>query len=126
MCICIIYLLKHIESIGTDKCQGIGFDFNNSTISFKFFEGEINSEKVEAYAQLVALLNKNAKALKHASAKDKGTDNDKFTFRVFLIRRGMVGDEYKTARKVLLEKLEGNSAYASESKPERIIAEDAK
>jgi hypothetical protein len=30
--------------------------------------------------------------------------NPKFTFRVFLIRLDMVGDEYKIARKILLEK----------------------
>lgn len=114
-----------IKSIGADKCPGIGFDFNNGTITFKFLEGEASSEKVKAFTQLVALLNQNAKALKHASAKAKDTDNDKFTFRIFLIRLGMVGDEYKVARKVLLEKLEGNSAFRSGSKPEKIAAETA-
>ncbi|WP_083221907.1 virulence-related protein [Dehalobacter sp. TeCB1] len=114
-----------IESIGTDKCPGIEFDFNNSTITFKFLEGEASPEKVQAYTQLIGLLNQNAKALKHASAKSKDTDNDKFTFRVFLIRLGMVGDEYKTARKILLEKLEGNSAFRSGKKPEKNIVADA-
>lgn len=112
-----------IGSIGTDKCPGIGFDFNNSTITFRFLEGEASPEKIKAFTQLVALLNQNAKALKHASAKAKDTDNDKFTFRIFLIRLGMVGDEYKMARKVLLENLEGNSAFRSGSKPEKIVAE---
>ncbi len=106
-----------------DKCSGIGFDFNNRTIAFKFLEGEASPEKVKAYTQFVALLNQNAKALKHASAKSKDTDNDKFTFRVFLIRLGMIGDEYKTARKVLLERLEGNSAFRSGSKPVKEAAE---
>jgi len=93
-----------LESNGEKHCPGIAFDFNNSTITFKFLVGEASPEKVKAYAQLVGLLNQNAKVLKHASAKSKDTDNDKFTFRVFLIRLGMVGDEYKLARKVLLEK----------------------
>lgn len=114
-----------IKGIGTDKCPGIGFDFNNSTITFKFLEGETSPEKLQSYTHLIALLNQNAKALKHASAKAKDTDNDKFTFRVFLIRLGMVGDEYKVARKVLLENLEGNSAFRSGSKPEKVVAEDA-
>ena len=74
---------------------------------------------------MIGLLNQNAKALKHASAKSKDTDNDKFTFRVFLIRLGMVGDEYKVARKVLLENLEGNSAFRSGKKPEKNIVADA-
>ena len=114
-----------IESIGTNKCPGISFDFNNSTVTFKFLEGEASPEKVQAYTQLVGLLNKNAKTLKHASAKAKDTDNDKFTFRVFLISLGMVGDEYKMARKVLLENLEGNSAFRSGKKPEKNIVADA-
>jgi hypothetical protein len=32
----------------------------------------------------------------------------------------MVGNEYKVARKVLLEKLEGNSAFRSGKKPEKV------
>lgn len=112
-----------INGIGVNKCPGIGFDFDNASIIFKFLEGEASPEKVKAYTQFVALLNQNAKALKHASAKSKDTDNDKFTFRVFLIRLGMVGAEYKTARKILLERLAGNSAFRSGSKPVKEAAE---
>lgn len=108
------------ESLEEKHCPGIAFDFNNKTITFKFLEEEVRPEKVQAYTQFVALLNQSAKVLKHASARAKDTDNDKFTFRVFLIRLGMVGDEYKAARKVLLENLEGNSAFRSGKKPERI------
>lgn len=100
-----------IDGIGENRCPGIAFDFNNGTITFKFFEGEVIPKKVTAYTQFVALLNLQSKALKHASAKAKDTDNDKFTFRVFLIRLGMVGNEYKATRKMLLERLEGNSAF---------------
>ena len=112
------------NNIGVDKCQGITFDFNNNTITFKFLEGEVSPEKLQAYTQFVALLNQSAKTLKHALAKSKDTDNDKFTFRVFLIRLGMVGDEYKAARKILLENLEGNSAFRSGKKPENNIVAD--
>ena len=80
------------NNIGVDKCQGITFDFNNNTITFKFLQGEASTEKLQAYTQFVALLNQSAKFFKHASARAKDTDNNKFTFRVFLIRLGMVGD----------------------------------
>jgi len=112
-----------IEDNGAGSCPGIAFDFNNNTITFKFLEGEVSAEKVKAYTQLVALLNQNAKTLKHASAKAKDTDNDKFTFRVWLVKLGMIGDDYKSARKVLLENLEGNSAFRSGSKPEKTVVE---
>ena len=37
--------------------------------------------------------------------------NEKFAFRCFVIRIGMVGAEYKKARKILLENLTGNSSW---------------
>ena len=112
-----------IDDIGVSSCPGIGFDFGDNIITFRFLEDEVSVEKVKAYTQLVALLNQNAMALKHASAKSKDTDNDKFTFRVWLVKIGMVGDEYKIARKVLLERLKGNSAFRSGSKPEKVVTE---
>lgn len=39
------------------------------------------------------------------------SDNEKYTFRVWLLRLGMIGDEFKTARKHLLDHLEGNIAW---------------
>ena len=111
-----------IEGMVETQCTGIAFDFNNSTITFKFLE-DASPENVQTYTQFVALLNQSAKTLKHASAKAKDTDNDKFTFRVFLVRIGMISDEYKAARKILLERLEGNSAFRSGSKPRKIVAE---
>ena len=112
-----------LESAGENRCPGIAFELNNNSIAFRFFKWEASPEKIKAYTQLVALLNQSAKVLKHASAKSKDTDNDKFTFRVWLVKIGMVGDEYKIARKVLLERLKGNSAFRSGSKPEKVAAE---
>ena len=45
------------------------------------------------------------------TAREKETDNEKFAFRVFLIRLGFVGDEFKLARKILMKNLSGNSAF---------------
>ena len=112
-----------MEGIGPESCPGIGFDFFDKTITFKFSEDNASSEKIKAYTQLAALLNQSCKVLKHASAKAKDTENDKFAFRILLVRLGMVGNEYKIARKVLLEKLEGNSAFKDGKKPEKETAE---
>lgn len=98
----------------------IEFNFEEQKISFNFIKAKV--ENITAYTQFIELLNQNAKTLKHASAKVSSTDNPKFTFRVFLIRLGMIGDEYKTARKILLEKLEGNAAFRY-GKPENKIEE---
>ncbi|SHK41525.1 virulence-related protein [Paramaledivibacter caminithermalis] len=100
-----------LEDIGERSCQGIEFDFYDKTITFKFLQGEENPEKKEVFKQFVSILNQNAKKLKYASAKVKPTDNEKYTFRTWLLRLGMIGDEYKVARKELLKNLSGNGAF---------------
>ena len=50
-----------------------------------------------------------ARDAKRVSSKLTETDNDKYAFRCFLLRLGFIGKEYKTARKILLRKLTGNS-----------------
>lgn len=100
-----------IDGLNEQFCPGITFDFDNSAIVFKFLEGAANLEKIQAYTNFVAMLNDCAKTLKYTSPKSKDTDNDKFSFRLFLVRIGMVGADYKNTRKVLLEKLDGNSAF---------------
>jgi len=39
------------------------------------------------------------------------SSNEKYTFRVWLLRLGLIGDEFKTARKHLLDHLDGNIAW---------------
>ena len=51
------------------------------------------------------------------AAKCKDT-NEKYTFRVWLMRLGMMGDEYKVARKILLKNLKGHTAFRTKSQAE--------
>lgn len=105
---------------GKENSIQIEFDFEEQRIGFNFIKAE--TENIASYTQFIELLNQSAKELKHTSYKAKSTDNPKFTFRVFLIRLGMIGDEYKDARKILLEKLEGNGAFRH-GKPEKKVEE---
>lgn len=107
---------KAMEGI---NCPGIDFDFERETITFKLGRGGDDPDKVEAATHLLALINKSARRLKrNASAKVKPADNEKYTFRTWLVRLGMVGDEYKTTRKVLLKNLSGNTAFRTKTKEE--------
>jgi len=94
---------------GRDKCIGISFDFEQELITFKF--RITSAEQIKAVSDLLALINENAKTQKHASSKPGQTDNEKYAFRTWLIRLGMIGDEYKATRKTLLANLEGNGAF---------------
>lgn len=105
-------------AIADNKNKGIDFDFHNKRIIFKLDRNENEPEKVTAYKQLFELINQQAKMLKYASAKVKDTDNEKFTFRVWIIRLGMLGNEYKDTRKILMQNLTGNSAFRY-GKPEK-------
>ena len=39
------------------------------------------------------------------------TENEKYAFRIWLLRLGMNGDEYKQTRKVLMKNLTGHAAF---------------
>ena len=91
----------------------------DNKVVFRLFKSTLDVYRITAYQQFCTLLNLMALNSKSASSKKTETDNDKFTFRVFLIRLGMNGEEYKRSRKILLENLEGNSAFRSGSKPEK-------
>lgn len=97
--------------IGTEKCPGVAFDFKERLITFKYHEGRLGPESLKAFTDLAAAINKTAQSLKHASSKPAATDNPKYSFRTWLLRLGMIGDEHKTTRKVLLKNLEGNGAF---------------
>lgn len=119
--------LEHFKQamlrVGEEKCPGIGLNFDENTIAFKFSIGVEDSEMVDAVTRLVGLLNKSAKEQKHASFKPSADDNIKFTMRTWLIRLGFVGGEYKAARKAMLKSLEGNGAFRRNKPTEEVVAE---
>ena len=59
-----------------------------------------------------ALVQKRAAPVKTVSA------NEKYTFRTWLLRLGLIGDEFKTARQHLLANLEGNIAWKDPAQAE--------
>lgn len=88
-------------------------------IAFPWFTLHGLDGEADAYSRLVTAICNMAKHQKRVTAVEKPIDNAKFTMRLFLIRLGFIGDEYKTARKILLRNLTGNSSWKSGHKPER-------
>ena len=68
---------------------------------------------------MISALCEMAKKQKRAITKECSMENEKFTMRLFLIRLGFIGDEYKAARKILLRNLSGNSSWRYGYRPER-------
>ena len=107
-------LLK--KALGTDTLEVI---ITDTTIRFPWFTLHGIDGEADAYSRLITAICKMAKEQKRVVAKECATDNEKFAMRLFLIRLGFIGDEYKTARKILLRNLTGNSSWRSGHRPER-------
>ncbi|MCX4359584.1 MAG: amidoligase family protein, partial [Rikenellaceae bacterium] len=80
-------------------------------IEFRYFNGTTHAGKIKTYIQLCLAISHQALTQKGASAKKTASANEKYTFRTWLLRMGMIGDEFETARKWLLENLSGDIAF---------------
>ena len=87
------------------------YTLTEETIKFAWFHGKIAEDTVRAYTDFISKLCEMAQRQKRAMAKEKPTENEKYTFRCFLLRLGMIGDAYKMSRKILLQNLTGSSAF---------------
>jgi len=69
--------------------------------------------KVKAYIQFVLALSAKAITPRASSSKrrDFNPDTARHDFRVFLLHLGLIGDEFKTARKHLMANLNGSVAW---------------
>ena len=85
-------------------------EITDEKINFTWFPYTVDGDEIAAYTQFISRLCDMARDAKRVSLKPTETDNDKYVFRCFLLRLGFIGKEYKTARKILLRNLTGNSA----------------
>ncbi len=101
-------------ALGTDA---LPIQVGEETISFPWFTLN-NPNDAACYAQFIAALCKTAMAKKRITAKERGlADNPKYAMRCWLLSLGLIGAEFKSVRKLLLAKLEGNSSFKSGACP---------
>ena len=93
--------------------------FQKGTVEFRMFNSTLHAGKVKTYIQLSLAICSQALTQKKASYERTVSANEKYTFRTWLLRLGMIGDEFKTARKHLLEHLDGNIAWKDPSQIEK-------
>lgn len=92
--------------------------FSKGTIEFRLFNSTLHAGRVKTYIQLCLAISNQALVQKGASRARTQSPNEKYTFRTWLLRLGMIGDEFKTARSFLLEKLDGNIAWKDPAQAE--------
>lgn len=107
-------LLK--QALGADNLPIVELD---GKITFPWFTLHGLEGEADAYSRLITAICNMAKNQKRVTATEKPAENAKYGMRLFLVRLGFIGDEYKTARKILLRNLTGNSSWKSGHKPER-------
>lgn len=92
-------------------CLNLHSVFQKNTIEFRAFNANLHAGKIKGYLQFCMAITAQAYNQKSASPTKTVSTNEKYTFRVWLLRLGMIGDEFKTARKHLLDHLDGNIAW---------------
>ncbi|ERJ95649.1 hypothetical protein HMPREF1992_00357 [Selenomonas sp. oral taxon 892 str. F0426] len=114
--------LQNLDALLLSKGRLIrhAFDIREATytltddrITFAWLHGTITDETAKAYAEFISKLCLMARTQKRVTAKEKIVDNEKYAFRCFLLRLGMIGNAYKESRKILLQNLTGSSAFKS-------------
>ncbi len=85
--------------------------FSKGTIEFRMFNSTLHAGEVKIYIQLCLAISHQALIQQRAFRTKTQTDNEKYTFRTWLLRLGLIGKEFETARKHLLKNLEGNIAW---------------
>lgn len=96
------------KALGTDE---LPINIVDERLDFPWFPAESNPEEVKIYMEFVTALCNMACNQIRIQAKEKEVENEKYAFRCFLLRLGFIGDDYKIARKILLQNLTGSSAF---------------
>ena len=101
-------------------CLNLHSVFEKGTIEFRLFNSDIqHAGKIKAYIQLCLAISHQALTQRYASRTRTQSSNEKYTFRTWLLRLGLIGEEFSTARLHLLENLEGNIAWKDPAQAER-------
>lgn len=96
------------KAIGADS---LAYEVKDDKVMFPWFTLSGDADEALAYTQLISKLVEQARTAKRVTMKEKKVENEKYAFRCFLLRLGFIGDEYKAARRVLLQNLTGNGAW---------------
>lgn len=93
------------------RCLNLHPVFTDNNIEIRAFNSSLNAGVLRAYISLVLAVSNQALTQKSASPRVTQSENPRYTFRCWLIRIGLNGQEFKNCRKHLLSHLDGNIAW---------------
>ena len=85
--------------------------FYRGTVEFRCFNSTLNPGLAAAYVNLCLAMSAQAIAQRSTVMRKTHSDNELFTFRVWLVRLGLNGPEFKETRDQLLQNLDGDRAW---------------
>lgn len=92
--------------------------FSKGTVEFRLFNSTLHAGEVKSYIQICLAISNQGLTQKSASRTKTQSENEKYTFRTWLLRLGLIGKEFETARYHLLKNLEGNIAWRDPAQAE--------
>lgn len=133
-----------VEELKDDRCTFAIANFINAVNDYEAQHGEaleglkITSEKViftgfptapdhehlTAFGHLAILMNQQALTQKRIQAKEVADENEKYALRIWLLRLGMNGPDFKETRKLLMENLSGHAAFRTNEEAEKFLARE--
>lgn len=112
--------LKTLEDYTGQHGSGMeGLVITKDAVSFQGFPVAPDMEHLTAYGQLAVLMNNQAITQKRIQAKEVNDSNEKYALRIWLLRLGMNGSEFKQTRKILMENLGGHTAFRTPEEAQR-------
>lgn len=85
--------------------------FYRGTVEWRCFNSTLHAGRAAAYVNLCLAISAQAIAQRSTVMRKTQSENELFTFRVWLVRLGLNGEEFKHTRDHLLANLEGDRAW---------------
>lgn len=105
-------LREHADSL-------IGIRMKKDKVVFCGFPADADSDYVSTFLHLAEGMNRMALEQKRIQAKTVDTNNEKYALRIWLLRIGLGGKEYKADRKRLMNHLSGHTAFRTPEAQEK-------
>ena len=121
-----------ISALGEDACSDVSepqngpdilpIEFEDGKAKFEWLRFGTDGEVVQAWSAFLCAAVKFSKKAKRVTARDTVVENEKFAFRVFLVRLGMNDAKNKVWRRLLMRNLKGDAAFATTASKEKWLA----
>jgi hypothetical protein len=88
------------------------YGWSEDEVWFPWWHTTPTPEETQAYIDFICAICKVSKERTRINkTAERGSENEKYAFRCFLLRLGFVGKEYSADRKILLRNLTGDAAF---------------